>query len=68
MKIVILGEGNIAKTTKTNQALTGVLEDKSSENSYVDEELSGVLAEVQTPSETPFINKPKIPVFYWEQQ
>jgi hypothetical protein len=68
MKIVILGEGNIAKTTKTNQALTGVLEDKSSENSYVDEELSGVLAEVQTPSEAPFINKPKISVFYWEQQ
>jgi hypothetical protein len=68
MKIVILGEGNIANTTKANQTLTGVLEDKSSENSYVDEELSGVLAEVQTPSETPFINKPKIPVFYWEQQ
>jgi hypothetical protein len=68
MKIVILGEGNIAKTTKTNQALTGVLEDKSSENSYVDEEPSGVLAEVQTPSEAPFINKPKISVFYWEQQ
>jgi hypothetical protein len=67
MKIVILGEGNIAKTNRANQAAISVLEDEKKENSYSDMAVSGVLVEVQTPSENPFINKPKISVFYWEQ-
>jgi hypothetical protein len=68
MKIVILGEGNIAKTNTANQAAIGVLEDKNKENSYSEVAVSGVLVEVQTPSEAPLINKPKISVFYWEQR
>lgn len=68
MKIVMLGEGNIAKTSTPNQAITGATEDKNKGNSNLSGVSSGVLAELPSPREDPFINKPKIAVFYWAQQ